>query len=173
MFILKDKINEKLKGKRLMVNKAQKALNSDEQEVKEFIDVVNKDFYITLSNYANYKNTHFDTDQLSLTEILSIIECYVLNFPKGGYGEVTNFLNGEKMMNISMYRINRCENRKIRQKALKIVKGLLCYDQFFDDRGYHLGAGCYSQKLVNCADFKEKNESLIDLPEPYRRSTFL
>lgn len=157
-----------------MIHDAQKALNSDEQEVKEFIDVIKKDFYITLSNYENYKNIHFNTDLLSLTEILSITECYVLDSPKEGYREVTNSLDAEKMLNISLYRIDRCENSKIKVEALKIVKGLLCYKHFYDkEDGVVQRHGPYSQKVVNCEEFEEENESSINLPDPYRRSTFL
>lgn len=91
-------------------------------EAKDFIVSINSDFYVTLLEFQGYWNTPFHTKDLSVYQLLSIAECYILS--KINADVIISPINVHAIMDIVRARLNKSE--KYGSLAERYMGDLLC-----------------------------------------------
>ena len=108
--------------------------NSQDLECLDFVDSIGRDFYVKLPNYTNHCNRPFNTQDLSMTELISIAECYVIeNQIKDMKATGIKVpLDVTRIIDVVVNRIDRAP--VYGYKARAILKGLQCFKATDSDR---------------------------------------
>ena len=107
----------------LSTREAEVAPNVWDLQAKDFIDSINVDFYITILRYEHYWNRPFHTKDLSVLQLLSIAECYLLSKSNNTESIITP-LNVNKIMDVVRTRLKM--SSKYGTEAEKCIRDMLC-----------------------------------------------
>ena len=98
-----------------------------EEEAINFISSLSSDFYINLGNYTHYLTNEFNTNNLTLTDIISIAECATLNNMKEN-NSIASSINISELLGVVMHRLES-DNPHVKQAkdALHSMECILSY----------------------------------------------
>jgi len=92
-------------------------------EIVSFIFSMGKDFYINLPRYTHYNTTGFNSDSLSVLDLLSIAECATLA------GVDDNRIDINSILGVIAYRL-KSTSPELKKKATKLIKEMLCFREY-------------------------------------------
>jgi len=95
-------------------------------QVEELLRNISVDFFVMLPKYKHYVDRGFQTDDLTLSEILSIAECYALNGPD--VGKIHNTLDISFLLSVVAFRLKKA-NPDTAEKAREVIRELVCFEQ--------------------------------------------
>lgn len=95
------------------------------KEVREFLKSIDSDFYLDLHKYVHFADKIFDTDDLTITQILQICESYILMVSSATH--IVNELDVCKAVSLVIQRVGGCGNKILSNKAIRIVRNMDCY----------------------------------------------
>jgi hypothetical protein len=90
-------------------------------EVREFLENIEKDFFIRLSDFGRYAESHFDTDDLSFSDIMSVAEYFTLN-------ENMN-VKVSRLLAVIAHRISLCGG-SLQDRAMIVIRDMLCFEEY-------------------------------------------
>jgi len=157
----------KIKVMRTKTKQASMTKVEANNDVESFLHDIGNDFYINLPRYATYADVKFNTDDLSMTEIVSIAECYVLN---GGHESIIsrNNIDINILMGVVVNRLLICDS-DLATAAEEIVSDLECFAAIDENRKDPV-----PEKLINKSDYDDTGNSRMDNTpaQPARKSMY-
>ena len=151
------------------VRRQQPPLNIYDQQAKEFIESIESDFYVELVEWSGYANHTFDTKDLSILALVSIMECYCMDFNTNP-DQIKTPLDISGIMHVVRSRISGC--RQFGTKAEQYLGELMCMEQAELKTAF-----TPVDKLIGDKDVQPLDESpdsnMKSSINPERRSKFL
>ena len=105
------------------VKKSNPAANVFQRDAEEFLEIIVTDFYVRLPDYAPYVHSGFKTDDLSMTELISIVECYAL---EGTTPNIAHTIDIGQVLGVVLFRLSHCPD-SIESMVMKELKELSCF----------------------------------------------
>lgn len=121
-----------------------------QRQAEEFLHDISVDFFIQLPKFKNYVDAGFNSDDLTITAILSITECYALNGPdKGG---IHNTIDISSLLSVVSFRLKKA-NPETAEQAREIIKDFVCFGQCAESpfKAEHPVARCYTPEAPDIA----------------------
>ena len=97
-----------------------------QKQAVAFLNTIGVDFFVRLPKFKDYIDAGFNTDDLTITTILSVAECYALNGPNKG--EIHNTIDVSCLLSVVAFRLKKAEE-KTAEKARDIIRDLVCFGQ--------------------------------------------
>ncbi len=95
------------------------------RQLKEFISVMHDDFFIRMDDFNGFHKKPFNTNNLTVLDMVSICESYTLSLKKTPPLEVANILA------VILYRIQNVGG-KDGKTSMECIEGLACFNDYKD-----------------------------------------
>jgi len=95
------------------------AKNKNKNEIQEFLASIDDDFYLDLNKFSHFTDKTFETNELTITQLLQICESFILRMTTTK--QIQNHLDVERVISLVLQRVNTCGNKKLSEKALDVI----------------------------------------------------